>query len=117
MQAALVQDLINSYKLLLDDKFLVVQCEEATEDELKSFHSSAYIDFLKTLNNRDVEDIDEFEDELSEFGLAYDCPVLNENYYLVRCLAGGSISAAKLLAASKCQVAMNWFGGWHHAQR
>lgn len=117
MQAGVIQDLTNSYKLLLDDKFLVVQSEDATDDELKSFHSTAYVDFLKKMNDVDVEDTDEFEEELLEFGLAYDCPLLERNYDLIKCLAGGSISASKLLIANKCQVAINWFGGWHHAQR
>lgn len=112
-----VQDLINSYKILLDDKFLVVQSEDATEDELKSFHSSAYIDFLKKVNDQDIENIDDVENDLLEFGLSYDCPLLERNYGLVRCLAGGSISAGKLLSADKCKAVINWFGGWHHGQR
>lgn len=116
MQATFVQDLINSYKLLLDDKFLVVQSENATEDDLKSFHSSAYVDFLKKMNEKNIDQIDE-EYELSEFGLSYDCPLLEKNYELIKCLAGSSLSAAKLLCANKCQVVINWFGGWHHAQR
>lgn len=113
----LVQDLINSYKLLVDDKFLVVQSKDATEDELKSFHSSDYIDFLKRVNDEDIENIDDFEDELLEFGLSYDCPLLERNYELAKSLAGGSISAAKLLCSNKYQIAINWFGGWHHGQR
>lgn len=112
-----IQDLINSYKLLLDDNFLVVQSQDATEEELKSFHSSAYIDLLKKLNDQDVENIEDFEEELLEFGLSYDCPLLKRNYDLVRCLAGGSVSAVKILTAAKCKVVINWFGGWHHAQR
>lgn len=112
-----MQDLINSYKLLLDDKFLVVQSENATEDDLKSFHSSAYIEFLKKMNEQNIDYVDDYEDELSEFGLSYDCPLLEKNYNLIKCLAGGSLSAAKLLCANKCEIVINWFGGWHHGQR
>lgn len=103
--------------MLLDDKFLVVQSEDATDDELKSFHSSAYIDFLKKINDEDIEDLNKYEDELLEFGLEYDCPLLERTYDLIKCLAGGSISAARLLVSNKCKIAINWFGGWHHAQR
>lgn len=95
----------------------MVQSQDATEDELKSFHSSAYVDFLKKVNDHDIENIDEIEDELLEFGLSYDCPLLEKNYDLIKCLAGGSISAVKLLCADKCKVVINWFGGWHHGQR
>lgn len=116
-QAILIQDLINSYKLLLDDKFLVVQSEDATDDEVKSFHSSAYVEFLKKINDKDIEDCNEFKNELEEYGLVYDCPLLTQMYDVVKTLAGGSITAAKLLVALKCQTAINWFGGWHHAQR
>ncbi|KAJ8922638.1 hypothetical protein NQ315_007670 [Exocentrus adspersus] len=114
-RASMVQDLINSYEVLSPEKFLVVKSLDATEDELKSFHSSAYIDFLKKVN--DLEDFDEFEEEQLEYGLAYDCPILERSYDLVKVIAGGTVSAAKLLAREKCKVAINWFGGWHHAQR
>lgn len=114
-QASMVQDLINSYELLSTEKFIVVQSLDATEDELKLFHSSGYINFLKKVN--DLDDFDEFEEEQLEYGLGYDCPILERNLELVKTLAGGSATAAKLLAKNKCKIAINWFGGWHHAQR
>ncbi|KAJ8949831.1 hypothetical protein NQ318_000530 [Aromia moschata] len=113
--ATLVQDLINSYGLLLNEKIHVVESLDATEEELKTFHSSSYIDFFKRVN--DIDDFDQFTEEQLEFGLAYDCPILSKSFDLVKTLAGGSISAAKILAAKKCKTAINWFGGWHHAQR
>ncbi|XP_018565278.1 histone deacetylase 8-like [Anoplophora glabripennis] len=114
-RASMVQDLINCYGLLLTGKFQAVQSLDATEDELKLFHSTSYIDFLKKVN--DLDNFDEFEKEQVEYGLSYECPILERNFELVQTLAGGSISAAKLLAKNKCKIAINWFGGWHHAQR
>ena len=32
-------------------------------------------------------------------------------------VAGGSITAAGLLCSSKCNIAIHWLGGWHHAHR
>lgn len=114
-QATMVQDLINAYKILLDDKFLVVESLPATEDELKLFHSGAYIDFIKKTNDCDYDD--KFQEESNEYGLEYDCPLIPRLYTLIKLIAGSSVSAAKLLIAKKCMVVINWFGGWHHAQR
>ncbi|ENN80972.1 hypothetical protein YQE_00726, partial [Dendroctonus ponderosae] len=52
-----------------------------------------------------------------EYGLGYDCPVLDNLHQLAECVAGGTLSAAKLLVSRKCKTAINWFGGWHHARR
>uniref|UniRef100_A0AAR5Q1W6 Histone deacetylase 8 n=1 Tax=Dendroctonus ponderosae TaxID=77166 RepID=A0AAR5Q1W6_DENPD len=84
----------------------------ASEDELKLFHSAAYIDVLKSLESFDLN-----LDEHVEYGLGYDCPVLDNLHQLAECVAGGTLSAAKLLVSRKCKTAINWFGGWHHARR
>lgn len=106
-------DLINSYGLL---QFLNVEKSiPATEDELKLSHSSYYIDFLKIIN--DSDDLDQYYDEQEEYGLGYDCPILEKMYDFTRTIAGSSLTAAKLLISGKYKTAINWFGGWHHAQR
>uniref|UniRef100_A0A1Y1M2X5 Histone deacetylase n=2 Tax=Photinus pyralis TaxID=7054 RepID=A0A1Y1M2X5_PHOPY len=113
-RASIVTDLVNSYELLKFGNVTVVPSIPATYDELRLFHSSAYLDFMKAYKEDDVG----FEDgEEDEFGLSYDCPLLPRLYTLVQALAGGSITAANLLAERKCDFAINWFGGWHHAQR
>ena len=38
-------------------------------------------------------------------------------YEYVRLVAGASIDCANALLQDKCQVAINWNGGWHHASR
>lgn len=111
----MVQDLINAYEILKPDKVLIVQSSDATEEELKSFHSSAYVDFLKKVN--DCDGISEFEAEQLEFGLGYDCPLLGDNFEFAKVVGGSSLTAAKLLNTGKFKIAINWFGGWHHAQR
>ena len=47
----------------------------------------------------------------------YDCPVIPELFAFASLVAGASIRAAECLAGGACDVAVNWFGGWHHAQR
>ena len=32
-------------------------------------------------------------------------------------VAGGTLTAAEMLNKKECNVAINWQGGWHHAQR
>lgn len=65
----------------------------------------------------DNEDSEEYEEELLEFGLGYDCPLIEKTYDFVKAIGGSSLTAAKWLVENKCNVSINWFGGWHHAQR
>lgn len=131
----MVQDLIQSYQILSHPQLVVVQSQNASEDELKLFHSAAYIDVLKALQSFD-SNLDEvlgtkthiclkphsmfpinLPEQHLEYGLGYDCPVLDNLFQLAECVAGGTLSAAKLLVSGKCKTAINWFGGWHHACR
>ncbi|XP_018333043.1 histone deacetylase 8 [Agrilus planipennis] len=114
-RASVVQDLIDSYELLFCENITAYSSVKATEEELKEFHSSAYIEFLK--NSNDKEDLELLEEEAGEFGLTYDCHLLEKNYEFVQVIAGGSLTAANLLIKECCDIAINWFGGWHHSQR
>ncbi|XP_050307960.1 histone deacetylase 8-like [Anthonomus grandis grandis] len=115
-RASIVQDLISSYNLLSHQSIVAVQSENATEDELLSFHASDYVNMLKSLNSFDTN-MDDVKEEHLEYGLGYDCPILNNIFDFVSCVTGSSVSGAKLLAAEKCKTVINWFGGWHHSQR
>lgn len=72
---------------------------------------------MKQTNNYDYDDLEEFEDEQEEFGLGYDCPLIERNFDFICTIAGSSLTATKLLTHCDYQVVVNWFGGWHHAQR
>ncbi|XP_030750764.1 histone deacetylase 8-like isoform X2 [Sitophilus oryzae] len=115
-RASIVHDLVRNYNLLSQENIVVVKPRDATEDELKSFHSSDYIDLLKSLNSFDTS-LDNIEDNHLEFGLGYDNVIIENVFDFASCLVGSSVSAARLLAAKKCKTVINWFGGWHHAQR
>lgn len=56
------------------------------------------------------------QESLDEFGLGYDCPVFKELGTFALKIAGGTISAAGELVEG-ADIAINWCGGWHHAQR
>lgn len=114
-KASLVHDLINGYKILENKNVSVVSSEDATEDELKYFHSSSYLDFLKKVYKE--EESEDFEEEQLEFGLSYDCSLIERTYDVVKAIGGSSLTAAKCLVANNCDICINWFGGWHHAQR
>lgn len=49
--------------------------------------------------------------------LGYDCPPLDKLYDFISTIAGGSVSGAKALVSGTVDTAVNFFGGWHHAQR
>lgn len=115
LKASLVHNLIKCYKLLENQELETYPSENATEDELKYFHSSSYINFLKKVYK--TEENDDFEEEELEYGLSYDCSLVERTYDVVKTIGGSSLTAAKLLLENKCDVCINWCGGWHHAQR
>ena len=49
--------------------------------------------------------------------LAYDCPLFKGVYDYCSLVGGASVTAAKCLLQKEATVAINWYGGWHHAGR
>lgn len=70
---------------------------------------------MKRVNNSD--DLDLHDEEAAEYGLNYDCPLLERNFDFACTIAGGTLTAATLLCRKISRIAINWCGGWHHAQR
>lgn len=112
-RATLVHELIEAYGLL--DNITVKESRIATEDEIKGFHSALYVDFLMKIN--ESSDLESFEEEAEQYGLCYDCPLLEHLFDFVQVIGGSSIAAAESLLEDSAKIAINWFGGWHHAQR
>ncbi|XP_053617408.1 histone deacetylase 8-like isoform X2 [Plodia interpunctella] len=109
----MVHDLITAYGLHQSMK--VVRSRPASYNELRKFHSDLYLDHLKTFVDIDEEYMTNAQDE--EFGIGYDCPPVSHMLQLVSTVAGASITAAKCLILGIADIAINWCGGWHHAQR
>ncbi|KAK4300799.1 hypothetical protein Pmani_027023 [Petrolisthes manimaculis] len=95
----------------LASKMQVVESRVALESQVRLFHSEEYVTLLQA--NADTLKPEEEE----EYGLGYDCPVLPDLWGLVCQLAGGTLTAVDQLINGKAKVAINWCGGWHHAQR
>ena len=107
----MVHNLISSYGLL--KHFEIKNAKPCSKDDLLIFHSSDYIDHLSAHNEESPEDV---TDEQLEFGLGYDCPVIDRTYDYIKFVAGGTICAVNELLNGS-EIAINWTGGWHHAQR
>lgn len=117
----MVHELIHAYKLT--ESMKCIKPRPATEDELASIHSGYYLDYLKTectaestMANSDDSDTSDVDDEQLNYGLGYDCPKIKNLWNFTKIIAGGSITAADLLL-NGTEIAINWCGGWHHAQR
>ncbi|XP_042218643.1 histone deacetylase 8-like isoform X2 [Homarus americanus] len=108
-RATLVHHLISAYGL--QSKMKVVPSAPATEEEVRGFHSEEYVKFLQVAQPDDQEIIED------EFGLGFDCPVINNLWTIVCQVAGASLTAARALTTCQAKIAINWCGGWHHAQR
>ena len=63
------------------------------------------------------ENVTLFQDQLERFNLAEDCPVFDGLYEYCKLYTAGSIDGAKRLNSKKCDIAINWAGGLHHARR
>ena len=49
--------------------------------------------------------------------LGFDCPVFDDLFNCVCNVAGATLGATEMLNKRECNIAINWQGGWHHAQR
>lgn len=47
----------------------------------------------------------------------FDCPLFDDLFNCMSVVAGGTLTAAEMLNKRECSIAINWQGGWHHAQR
>ena len=89
---------------------------KADEKLLKSFHSQEYVNNLMRLSNGEDEEKLTCEDE-DDFGIGYDCPLIDNLFEYCCNIGGASLTAAHLINNSSFKYVVNWFGGWHHAKR
>ncbi|KAJ6491400.1 hypothetical protein C8R47DRAFT_449816 [Mycena vitilis] len=91
----------------------LVPPQSAGFDELNNYHTKEYLDFV--LEPKNVEGGDDAAK--TEFGLEDDCPTFEGMSDYVRLVGGASLTAVKMLRQPRCELAICWDGGRHHAQK
>lgn len=83
---------------------------KTSEKELTSFHSVDYIHYIQSLDCNEDE-------EQEEYGIGYECPKFTGLYSYICSIAGASLAGAKTLVTGEANIAVNWYGGWHHGSK
>ena len=81
---------------------------------MTQFHTDEYIDFLGKVTPDNMEN---YGKEQSRYNVGDDCPVFDGLFEFCGISAGGSMEGAARLNRNKCDVAVNWAGGLHHAKK
>lgn len=90
----------------------------ATYEELASFHSTDYLDFLGTVLPEPVPRDVESQNPDLKFNLGgSDCPLFDGLYDYCSMSAGGALDAARKITSNQSDIAIAWGGGLHHAKR
>ncbi|KAJ5174881.1 Histone deacetylase RPD3 [Penicillium canariense] len=90
------------------------RAKPASKYEMTQFHTDEYIDFLSKVT---PDNMDQFSKEQSRYNVGDDCPVFDGLFEFCGISAGGSMEGAARLNRGKCDVAVNWAGGLHHAKK
>nr|XP_061810937.1 histone deacetylase 8-like [Nerophis lumbriciformis] len=110
-RASMVHSLIEAYGLL--QHMSIVKPQVATMEEMAQFHYDFYLEHLRKIS----QDGDNDDPRSNDFGLGYDCPVVEGIYDYAAAVGGATITAAKCLVDQTHHLAINWAGGWHHAKK
>jgi len=78
------------------------------------FHTDEYIDFLSKVTPDNME---AFVKEQGKYNVGDDCPVFDGLFEFCGISGGGSMEGAARLNRGKCDIAINWAGGLHHAKK
>lgn len=81
---------------------------------MTQFHTDEYIDFLQKVTPDNMET---FGKEQTKYNVGDDCPVFDGLFEFCGISAGGSMEGAARLNRGKCDIAINWAGGLHHAKK
>ncbi|KAJ5944416.1 hypothetical protein N7516_004584 [Penicillium verrucosum] len=95
-------------------KMEIYRAKPASKYEMTQFHTDEYIDFLSKVT---PDNMDNFSKEQSRYNVGDDCPVFDGLFEFCGISAGGSMEGAARLNRNKCDVAVNWAGGLHHAKK
>lgn len=95
-------------------KLEIYRAKPASDFEITQFHTDEYVDFLHRVT---PDNVAKFEKQQAKFNLLADCPVFDGLFEFCGISAGGSMEGAARLNRAKCDIAINWAGGLHHAKK
>ncbi|KAI9636688.1 uncharacterized protein MKK02DRAFT_33823 [Dioszegia hungarica] len=103
-------------------KMEIFRAKPATKREMTQFHTDEYVDFLNRIN---PDNAHQFGKEQVKYNVGDDCPVFDGLFEYCSISAGGSMGqflrcsreGAARLSRDKCDIAVNWAGGLHHAKK
>jgi histone deacetylase 1/2 len=95
-------------------KLEIYRAKPASKYEMTQFHTDEYVDFLQRVT---PDNMDSFAKEQGKYNVGDDCPVFDGLFEFCGISAGGSMEGAARLNRGKCDVAVNWAGGLHHAKK
>ncbi|PGH05834.1 histone deacetylase RPD3 [Polytolypa hystricis UAMH7299] len=95
-------------------KMEIYRAKPANKFEMTQFHTDEYIDFLGKVT---PDNMDSYAKEQSRYNVGDDCPVFDGLFEFCGISAGGSMEGAARLNRNKCDIAVNWAGGLHHAKK
>lgn len=108
----MTHSLLMNYGLYKD--LAIYRAKPATKQEMTQLHTDEYIDFLSRVT---PDNMDRFAKEQVKFNVGEDCPVFDGLFEYCGISAGGSMEGAARLNRQKCDIAVNWAGGLHHAKK
>ncbi|SMR41229.1 unnamed protein product [Zymoseptoria tritici ST99CH_1E4] len=108
----MAHSLIMNYGLY--KKLEIYRAKPASKYEMTQFHTDEYVDFLQRVT---PDNMDGFVKEQGRYNVGDDCPVFDGLFEFCGISAGGSMEGAARLNRGKCDVAVNWAGGLHHAKK
>ena len=90
------------------------RAKPANKYEMTQFHTDEYVDFLQKVTPDNMET---YTKEQNRYNVGDDCPVFDGLFEFCSISAGGSMEGAARLNRGKCDIAINWAGGLHHAKK
>lgn len=90
------------------------RAKPASRYEMTQFHTDEYVDFLQKVT---PDNMDSYSKEQNKYNVGDDCPVFDGLFEFCGISAGGSMEGAARLNRGKCDIAVNWAGGLHHAKK
>ncbi|CAE6530219.1 unnamed protein product [Rhizoctonia solani] len=95
-------------------KMEIFRAKPANKREMSQFHTDEYVEFLSKITPPNMNN---FVKEQLKYNVGDDCPVFDGLFEYCSISAGGSMEGAARLSRNKCDIAVNWAGGLHHAKK